>query len=134
MVFDTHAQGVVRDCSDRARSLVPGKLTRQVAHNEQYAARRYFVDCEHPVAGKVRMPGAPFIMSRTPWRIRSAAPRLGEHNLKILGERLGLAHGEIEAMATKAASLVTDAFHPLETGANSRQPSTRESPPPHGHR
>jgi crotonobetainyl-CoA:carnitine CoA-transferase CaiB-like acyl-CoA transferase len=112
----------------------PVNSPAEVAHNEQYAARRYFVDCEHPVAGKVRMPGAPFIMSRTPWRIRSAAPRLGEHNLKILGERLGLSHGEIEAMATKAASLIADASHPREAHANLQQPSTRESPPPHGHR
>src|SRR5216683_951451 len=104
----------------------PVNSPAEIAHNEQYAARRYFVDCDHSVAGRVRMPGAPFIMSRTPWRIRSAAPRLGEHNLKILGERLGLASDEIEAMATKAASLVTGAFHPLETletAANLRQPS-----------
>src|SRR5260370_41361864 len=65
----------------------PVNSPAEVAHNEQYAARRYFVDCDHSVAGGGRMAGAPFFNNRTPRRVRSAAPRLGEHNTKIVGER-----------------------------------------------
>src|SRR5260370_31575930 len=34
----------------------PVNSPAEVAHNEQYAARRCFVDCEHPAAGQMRMP------------------------------------------------------------------------------
>jgi crotonobetainyl-CoA:carnitine CoA-transferase CaiB-like acyl-CoA transferase len=59
----------------------------EVAGNEQYKARRFFVDVDHPAAREVRMPGAPCKFSRTPWRIVRGAPRLGEHNEKILQNR-----------------------------------------------
>ncbi|HKV55984.1 MAG TPA: CoA transferase, partial [Candidatus Binataceae bacterium] len=84
----------------------PVNSPAEVARNPQYAARGYFVDCAHPVAGKLRMPGAPMIFSRTPWRLRRPAPRLGEHNTKILGERLGLKPSEVEEIAGKTASLL----------------------------
>jgi benzylsuccinate CoA-transferase BbsE subunit len=31
------------------------------------------------------MPGAPFRLSRTPWRLQRRAPQLGEHNDEIYG-------------------------------------------------
>ncbi len=59
----------------------------EVAGNEQYKARKFFVDLDHPAAREVRMPGAPCKFSHTPWRIVRGAPRLGEHNEKILQNR-----------------------------------------------
>jgi crotonobetainyl-CoA:carnitine CoA-transferase CaiB-like acyl-CoA transferase len=59
----------------------------EVARNEQYEARRFFIDQNHSAAGQVRMPGAPCKFTRTPWRIERGAPRLGEHNQQILIER-----------------------------------------------
>lgn len=58
--------------------------------SEQYAARGYFADIEHPAFGKAAYPGAPFIMSATPWRAAAPAPELGQHNEAILCGRLGL--------------------------------------------
>ncbi|MGH7924435.1 MAG: CaiB/BaiF CoA transferase family protein [Candidatus Binatus sp.] len=69
-----------------------------VAGNEQYKARRFFVDVDHPAAREVRMPGAPCKFSRTPWRIVRGAPRLGEHNQKIFGERHGKPAAESETL------------------------------------
>ena len=60
----------------------------EVAGNEQYKARKFFIDVDHPAAREVRMPGAPCKFSRTPWRIVRGAPRLGEHNEKILQQRV----------------------------------------------
>lgn len=45
----------------------------------QLAARGFFVELDHPVTGKLLFPGAPFVMSKTPFQI-SRAPLLGEHN------------------------------------------------------
>jgi crotonobetainyl-CoA:carnitine CoA-transferase CaiB-like acyl-CoA transferase len=109
----------------------PVNTPSEVAHNPQYAARGYFADCDHPVAGKVRMPGAPIIFSRTPWRISSAAPRLGEHNAAILGERLGLTRREVEAIAEKAATLVAGACGEIGSGAS--KPSALGPGAPRGH-
>jgi crotonobetainyl-CoA:carnitine CoA-transferase CaiB-like acyl-CoA transferase len=92
----------------------PVNSPAEVANNPQYAARRYFVDCAHPVAGRIRIPGAPMHFSRTPWRLRRPAPRLGEHNSEILGQRLGLEAAEVEEIARKTATLVEELRGPLE--------------------
>jgi crotonobetainyl-CoA:carnitine CoA-transferase CaiB-like acyl-CoA transferase len=84
----------------------PVNSPEEVAQNPQYAARRYFVDCPHPAAGQVRLPGAPMLFSRTPWRLRRPAPCLGEHNGEILVERLGLSPAEAEQNARTSARLV----------------------------
>jgi len=47
---------------------------------DQYVAREFFVEVNHPELGLMKQPGAPFRMSKTPWSIRSSAPMLGEHN------------------------------------------------------
>jgi crotonobetainyl-CoA:carnitine CoA-transferase CaiB-like acyl-CoA transferase len=84
----------------------PVNSPAEVANNPQYAARGYFVDCPHPAAGKVRMPGAPMIFSRTPWRLRRPAPRLGEHNAEVLLERMGLHAGQVKETASKVADVI----------------------------
>ncbi len=66
--------------------------------SEQYGARGYFADLEHPAFGRARYPGAPFVMSGTPWQA-SAAPGLGEHNREIYCGRLGLSLDELGALA-----------------------------------
>lgn len=53
----------------------------------QLAARGYFVDVPHPaVAEPMRMPGAPYQLAATPWRLYSAAPALGQHNDAVMQE------------------------------------------------
>jgi crotonobetainyl-CoA:carnitine CoA-transferase CaiB-like acyl-CoA transferase len=46
---------------------------------EQLRERGFFIDADHPVAGRFHQPGAPFRMSRSPFRMRRPAPQLGEH-------------------------------------------------------
>jgi CoA:oxalate CoA-transferase len=76
----------------------PVNTPREVADNEQYKARGFFVEHDHPAARVVRMPGAPCVFSRTPWQLRRGAPRLGEHNREILGERLSVSIDELVAL------------------------------------
>ncbi|MDB5108192.1 MAG: hypothetical protein JWM69_1133 [Candidatus Binatus sp.] len=71
----------------------------EVASNPQYKTRKFFIEHDHPAAREARMPGAPCKFSRTPWRIVRGAPRLGEHNRKILGERLGLSEPDLAGLA-----------------------------------
>jgi CoA:oxalate CoA-transferase len=73
----------------------------EVADNPQYRHRNFFVDHDHPAAGQTRMPGAPCGFSRTPWRIKRGAPRLGEHNRKIMVEGLGISEAELARLTAE---------------------------------
>jgi len=49
-------------------------------------ARGFFVSFQHPRAGVLRAPGAPYVFSRTPWELRRPAPLLGQHTDEVLAE------------------------------------------------
>lgn len=74
-----------------------------VVEHPQAKARGVFAECEHPVAGKVKVVAPYFRMSETPGGVRSAAPLLGEHTDEVLREELGLADAEIEALRQAGA-------------------------------
>ena len=71
----------------------------QVLKNRQLLARDYFVNVQHGESGRVlTMPGAPYKLHQSPWRLQGGAPRLGQHNIEILG-RLGVTADEVQALA-----------------------------------
>jgi len=82
----------------RRRLLVmPVNTVEDLCADEHLQARGYFVPVEHPALGDtLTYPGAPFVLSETPWRIAHAAPTLGEHTVRILRDDLGLPPDEIE--------------------------------------
>ncbi|HXH23593.1 MAG TPA: CoA transferase, partial [Dehalococcoidia bacterium] len=49
-------------------------------------AREWFVEVEHPVAGRLTHPGFPYKLSETPCRISRPAPTLGQHTAEVLAE------------------------------------------------
>lgn len=53
--------------------------------NEQLAYRNYFVDVE-AFGRTVSIPGAPYVLTDTPWHLRGPAPRLGQHTEMVLTE------------------------------------------------
>ncbi len=60
----------------------------ETVDNPQIQARGYYVPLTHPEMGEITFPGAPFLLSDSPWQAETAAPSLGEHNADVLG-RLG---------------------------------------------
>ncbi|MBI4216892.1 MAG: CoA transferase [Chloroflexi bacterium] len=64
-------------------AFAPANTPEEVVKSPHLAAREYFVEFSHPVAGKVKYPGAPFKLSRTPWKARYPAPPQGQHNGEI---------------------------------------------------
>jgi len=60
----------------------PEDLLKDTHYNE----RGFWVEIDHPAAGRVNYPGAPFKMMETPWQIRRPAPLLGQHNEEVLGK------------------------------------------------
>lgn len=63
-----------------------------------YEARGFWVDMEHPEAGKLTYPGNPVIMSETAWQT-SRAPLLGEHNEEIYHGELGHSSQELNQLS-----------------------------------
>ena len=62
--------------------------------------RGFFVEIEHPELGRsFTYPGAPYIMHRTPWRIRSRAPLLGEDNFAVYHDELGMSVEQLDALS-----------------------------------
>lgn len=61
----------------------------QVCADPHLAARDMLVEIEHPVAGKVLIPGNPMKLSATPADVRGTAPTLGQHNEEVLASLLG---------------------------------------------
>ncbi len=66
--------------------ITPLNAPVDLLEDPHFAHRGFFVDVEHPVAGRVRQAGAPFRMTDG-WRVRRPAPTLGQHQ------------GEVEALA-----------------------------------
>ena len=70
----------------------------EVLADPQFQARGYFVNIEHPVVGTVTYPGPPFLMTGTPWRARSPAPTLGQHNQEVLGGLLSYSESDMSRL------------------------------------
>jgi crotonobetainyl-CoA:carnitine CoA-transferase CaiB-like acyl-CoA transferase len=67
----------------------PVRTPLDVVSDEQLSFRKFFVELDHPVAGRLKYPGSPYKLSATPWSARNAAPLLGQHNHEVYGGMLG---------------------------------------------
>lgn len=72
-----------------------------VLEDPQVIAREMIVEVEHPVAGKLKMPGVAIKMSETPGEIHSPAPVLGQHTTDVLKRFFGYSDQEIEDLYEK---------------------------------
>ncbi|HEY7270119.1 MAG TPA: CoA transferase, partial [Dehalococcoidia bacterium] len=77
----------------------PILTVNEVFDDPQIRQRRYFTDIEHPKAGTLTYPGAPFSMSETPSCIRRPAPLLGQHNEEVYCGLLGLEKGDLSKLS-----------------------------------
>jgi benzylsuccinate CoA-transferase BbsE subunit len=78
--------------------LAPINTPADILGSEQLAHREYFVRVPHRERGEpLLMPGAPYKLARTPWRIARPAPRLGEHTQEVLAA-IGVGRGALEQL------------------------------------
>ncbi len=86
------------ECMDAAQResvyAAPIFTPEDVFHDRHFWERGYFVDVDHPRAGRLRSPGAPAKMSATPWR-PAPAPLLGADTEAVLSGRLGYSKAEL---------------------------------------
>ncbi|EGO62715.1 CaiB/BaiF CoA transferase family protein [Acetonema longum] len=67
----------------------PINTVEKIVNDPHVAAREMIVEVEHPVAGKLKMPGVPVKLSLTPGKVETPAPLLGQHAVEILHELFG---------------------------------------------
>lgn len=70
----------------------------ELVNDEQLAFRDYWVEIDHPEAGKLKYPGAPFKLSATPWQVERPAPLLGQHNEEVYCQMLGYSKQDLVRM------------------------------------
>ena len=68
-------------------SFQPVHTIGEVAESDHLQARGFWAEVEHPEFEQpIRLPGAPYKLSESPWGIRRRAPLLGEHTAEVLSE------------------------------------------------
>jgi benzylsuccinate CoA-transferase BbsE subunit len=73
-----------------------------VLENPQLKDREFFVEGVDPDSGKkYKMPGVPFKMSQSSWKVNPSIPQAGEYNREIFSNRLGLKADELEMLLRK---------------------------------
>jgi crotonobetainyl-CoA:carnitine CoA-transferase CaiB-like acyl-CoA transferase len=75
----------------------------EVVEHPQVAAEGALVDCDHPIAGRIRMVRPPVQLSETPGAIRAPAPLIGQHTDEVLRARVGLSEDEIARLRASGA-------------------------------
>ncbi|MEX2081677.1 MAG: CoA transferase [Dehalococcoidia bacterium] len=75
---------------------------REIVESKQLAARDYWVRVQHDDIGQSFIyPGAPWKLSRTPWKQRGRAPACGEHTAEVYGDLLGMDAAEVRRLKAK---------------------------------
>jgi crotonobetainyl-CoA:carnitine CoA-transferase CaiB-like acyl-CoA transferase len=91
----------VWEAARRAHAMVaPIYDGKDLYEDANFRARGLWTEVEHPAIGRQPMLGRPYIFEKTPWRIRTSAPSLGQHTDHVLREA-GFAPGEIERLRSQ---------------------------------
>jgi crotonobetainyl-CoA:carnitine CoA-transferase CaiB-like acyl-CoA transferase len=91
-------QDLYREAQNRRVPFAPINTMRDLYESEHLAARDFFVSIDQPGLGEVIVPGMPSKYGRTPWSLRRAAPRLGEHSEEVFCGELGVGRDRLSEL------------------------------------
>lgn len=100
--FEQHTKQELEDMAGTRIPLSAVKNIAEVAQDPQIVARDMVVNVEYP-EGAIGMFGLPIKLSETPGDPRARAPRIGEHNDLVYGEKLGLKREYLDELREKGA-------------------------------
>ena len=92
---DKHPHELMDDLQRRGVPAGVVQSAREMLADEHLKERGYYVYLDHPEAGRTAYDGPPFVLSKTPGKLRSPAPLLGQHTEQVCKEILGLSDDEI---------------------------------------
>lgn len=71
----------------RAHAMIAPLFTgSDVFRDPVFRERGLWIDVEHELLGRFPMLGRPYVLEKTPWRLRQPAPMLGQHTDSVLAE------------------------------------------------
>ena len=91
-------------CMEHKVPCAPVRTIEEVVDDPHLNQRGFFVEIDHPTAGKLTHPGSPFRLSRTPGEIGDPAPLLGQHNQEVYCGRLGLS--QVDLVRLRMAGII----------------------------
>lgn len=95
-------EDLVAEAQVRGAGWAPVFSPREIVDSKQLAGREYWIRVKHEDIGESFIyPGAAFLLSETPWAQRGRAPHIGEHNLQVYGDILGLSDVELRRLKMK---------------------------------
>lgn len=74
---------------------------KDLAQCPHLQARDFFQEVDHPVIGRIRVPFRLWSMSEGAARYRRPAPLLGQHNMEVYRDELGLDAGVMDALSAR---------------------------------
>ena len=89
---------VVRELLAAQIPVAPVNDLREIRSDEHITARGSLVELEDPNVGVVTMVAPAPRLGRTPGRIRTTGPALGEHNREVYREWIGMPEEELAAL------------------------------------
>lgn len=89
---------IFKVCQGNKVPAAPIKTVEEVVNDEHLKERKYFVEVDHPCAGRLKYPGVCYSFSLTPSVIQRSAPCLGEHNVEVYCGKLGLSKAHLVAL------------------------------------
>jgi formyl-CoA transferase len=96
-------QEITKILDDNGVPVSPILSIADIFQDPQYRARENLVQIEHPVLGKVTMPGIVPKFSATPGAVRWPGPAtIGQHNHEVYVDELGFTAEEIESLKAEA--------------------------------
>ena len=74
-----------------------------LVEDKHFKAVNFFIELEHPVAGKFFYPGVPVKLKGCPAQVTRPAPLLGQHNELVMRDILGMTDDEITEVLAAGA-------------------------------
>jgi len=91
-----------RGALERGIMMAPCNTTADISRDAHLEARGFWEKVAHPELGcELIYAGAPLKMTADPWRIRSRAPLIGEHNSEIYEKELGISTADLALLKSQ---------------------------------
>lgn len=85
-------------CQEKQIPFTPVRNIDEVVDSNDLKEREFFVETDHPYAGRIKYPGPPFQYSGMSSKLTGPAPLLGQHNEEIYCGRLGYSKTQLVEM------------------------------------
>jgi len=103
-LMQRNKEEIFKACLEKRIPCSPVYNIAELLEHPHLKARMFFREIDHPLAGCLKYPGAPYRFSKQSEQSVRPAPLLGQHNEEILCDRLGLTRDELATLCSSEAT------------------------------